>query len=78
MEPVFVNMKWNRRRIMMSLRGLEKMRGEFFLMCLVHNVKKVVKGVLAGSVNLPVKYSGLATHMATLRYREEVPILVPA
>jgi len=76
-EPVFGNMKWNRRRIMMSLRGLEKVRGEFSLMCLVHNVKKVVKGVLAGSVNLPDKYSGLA-HMATLRYREEVPILVPA
>ena len=76
-EPVIGNMKWNRRRIMMSLRGLEKVRGEFSLMCLVHNVKKVVKKVLAGSVNLPDKYSGLA-HMAILRYREEVPILVPA
>jgi len=74
-EPVIGNMKWNRRRIMMSLRGLEKVRGEFSLMCLVHNVKKVVKGVLAGSVNLPDKYSRLA-HMATLGYREEVPILV--
>jgi len=76
-EPVIGNMKWNRRRIMMSLRGLEKVRGEFSLMCLVHNVKKVVKGVLAGSVNLPDKYSGLA-HMAILGYREEVSILVPA
>ena len=77
-EPVIGNMKWNRRRIMMSLRGLEKVRGRVSpYMCLVHNVKKVVKGVLAGSVNLPDKYSGLA-HMATLRYREEVPILVPA
>jgi hypothetical protein len=46
-------------------------------MCLVHNVKKIVKKVLAGSVNLPDKYSGLA-HMATPGYREEVPILVPA
>ncbi len=70
-------MKWNRRRIIMSLRGLEKVRGEFSLMCLVHNVKKVMKGVLAGFVNLPDKYSRLA-HVATLRYREEVPILVPA
>jgi hypothetical protein len=66
-EPVIGNMKWNRRRIMMSLRGLEKVRGEFSLMCLVHNMKKVVKGVLAGSVNLPDKYSGLA-HMATPGY----------
>ena len=39
-EPVIGNMKWNRRRIMMSLRGLEKVRGEFSLMCLVHNMKK--------------------------------------
>jgi transposase len=76
-EPVLGNMKWNRRRIMMSLRSLEKVRGEFLLMCLVHNVKKVVKRVLAGSVNLPDKYSGLA-HMATLGYLDEVPILVPA
>ena len=76
-EPVLGNMKWNRRRIMMSLRGFEKVRGEFLLMCLVHNVKKVVKRVLAGSVNLPDKYSGLA-HMATLGYVGEVPILVPA
>jgi transposase len=76
-EPVMGHIKWNRRKPMMSLRGLEKIRGEFSLMCLVHNVKKVVKGVLAGSVNLPDKYSGLA-HMATLGYREEGPILVPA
>jgi transposase len=76
-EPVIGNIKWNRRRIMMSLRGLEKVSGEFFLMCLVHNVKKVVKGVLAGSVNLHDKYSGLP-HMATLGYGGEVPILVSA
>jgi transposase len=76
-EPVFGNMKWNRRRIMMSLRGLEKVRGDFPLMCLVHNVKKVVKRVLAGSVNLPNKYSRLS-HMVTLGYQEEVLILLPA
>ncbi len=60
------------KRFKFPLSGLE-----FSLMWLVHNVKKVVKGVLAGSVKLPVEYSGLA-HMATLRYREEVPILAPA
>ncbi len=50
-ELVIGNMKWNRRRIMMSLRGLEKVRGEFSLMCLVHNVKKITKKVLEGSVS---------------------------
>jgi len=76
-EPVMGHMEWNRRKLMMSLRGLEKVRGEFSLMCLVHNVKKVVKGMLAGSVSLPDKYSGLA-RMATLGYREKGTILVPA
>ncbi len=77
MEPVLGHMKWNQRKAMMSQRRLVKVRGEFSLMCLVHNVKKVVEGVLAGTVNLPGKYSGLAG-MAILGYREEGPILVPA
>jgi len=59
-EPVIGNMKWNCRRIMMSLRGFEKVRGEFSLMCLAHNVKKIVKGVLAGSVNLADRGNALA------------------
>lgn len=49
-EPVLGDMKWNRRRLMMSLRGVEKVRGEFLLMCLVNNVKKIVKRVLEGSL----------------------------
>jgi len=76
-EPVMGHMKWNRRKLMMSLRGLEKVRGEFYLMCLAHNVKKIVKGVLEGTVNLSDWYSGLA-RMATLGYRQERLILVKA
>jgi transposase len=49
-EPVLGDMKWNRRRLMMSLRGVEKVRGEFLLMCLVHNVKKIARRVLEGSL----------------------------
>jgi transposase len=49
-EPVLGDVKWNRRKLMMSLRGSEKVRGEFSLMCLVHNVKKIVKRVLEGSL----------------------------
>jgi transposase len=76
-EPALGNMKWNRRRIMMSLRGLKKVRGEFLLMCLVHNVKKVAKAVLVGTISLPDKHIRLAG-MATLAFREERLILVPA
>ena len=47
-EPVLGDMKWNRRKLMMNLRGVEKVRGEFLLMCLVNNIKKIVKQVLEG------------------------------
>jgi transposase len=49
-EPVMGDLKWNRMKPALSLRGLEKVRGEFCLMCLVHNVKKITKRVLEGSV----------------------------
>ena len=44
-EPVFGNMKWNRAHLMMSLRGKKKVRGEFILMCLTHNIKKIIRKV---------------------------------
>jgi hypothetical protein len=49
-EPVMGDLKWNRMKPVLSLRGLEKVRGEFSLMCLVHNVKKITKRVLEGSL----------------------------
>jgi hypothetical protein len=39
-------------------------------MCLVHNVKKIVKKVLQGTVNLPGKYSKLIEE-AILGCRED-------
>mgnify|MGYP006910673754 CR=1 FL=1 len=39
-------------------------------MCLVHNVKKIVKEALEGTVNLPGKYSRLIEE-AVLEYKEE-------
>lgn len=58
-EPVFGEMKWDGRKPSMSLRGSVKVRAEFSLMCLVHNLKKIVKKVLEGTVSLPGKYSKL-------------------
>ncbi len=43
----------------MDLRGSVEVRGEFLLMCLVHNVKKIVRKMLEGTVRLPEKYSRL-------------------
>ncbi len=56
-EPVFGQLIWNSRKPSMSLRGLAKVQGEFLLMCLVNNVKKIVKKVSAGTVSLPGKYT---------------------
>jgi hypothetical protein len=69
-EPVFGQIKWDSRKPSMDLRGVVKVRGEFSLMCLVHNVKKIVKRVLDGTVSLPGKYTKLIEE-AMLGYREE-------
>ncbi len=53
----------------MDLRGSVKVRGEFSLMCLVHNVKEIVNKVLDGTVSLPGKYSKLIEE-GVLGYRE--------
>jgi hypothetical protein len=58
-EPVFGQLKWDDRKLSMDLRGLVKVRGEFLLMCLGHNVKKIVKKVLQGTITLPERYSKL-------------------
>ena len=58
-EPVFGQLKWDGRKLSMDLRGLVKVRGEFLLMCLVHNVKKIVKKVLQGTLTLPRRHSNL-------------------
>ena len=76
-EPVFGEIKWDGRKPSMDLRGSAKVRGEFSLMCLVHNVKKIVKRVLDGTVSLPGKYDRLIEG-AVLGYREEQLALVGA
>jgi transposase len=51
-EPVFGNIQGNRGKIMMSLRGQVKVKGEWLLMCLVHNIRKIVREVLASGISL--------------------------
>ena len=46
-------------------------------MCLVHNVKKIVKRVLDGTASLPEKYDKLIEE-AVLGYREKQLALVGA
>ena len=61
----------------MDLHGSVKVRGEFSLLCVVHNVKKIVKRVLEGTVSLPGKYDQLIEE-AVPGYGEEQLTLVGA
>ena len=42
-EPVFGNIKFNLGFTRFSLRGLRKVKGEFLLMCIAHNLKKMAR-----------------------------------
>jgi len=37
-KPVFINMKWNKLRLIMGICGERKVKEEFFLMPLIHNI----------------------------------------
>jgi len=76
-EPVFGDIKWNGRKPSMDLRGSVKVRGEFSLLCLVHNIRKIVKRVLDNTVSLPGKYDKLIEEVS-LGYREKQLTLVGA
>lgn len=41
-EPVFGNMKKNKNFITFLVRGLDKVRGEFNIMCSAHNIGKII------------------------------------
>ncbi len=76
-EPVFGNIKWNGRKLTLNLRGLVKANGEFQLMCLTHNVKKIVKAVTKGTVSL-LGIRCLLDRIDKFRPEEAEPILVAA
>jgi transposase len=42
-EPVFGNLKFNLGFTRFSLRGLAQVRGEFLLLCIAHNLKKLAR-----------------------------------
>ncbi len=47
MEPVFGQMKFNLGFRRFRLRGLDKAGGEWTLVCLVHNIKKIYARIVA-------------------------------
>jgi Transposase DDE domain len=40
-EPVFGNLRYNKRLNRFTLRGRDKVNGQWQLFCLVHNIKKL-------------------------------------
>lgn len=54
-EPVFGDMKWNRGKFATNLRGLARVSADFLLMCLAHNIRKLVKRVHANNLSMPTQ-----------------------
>ena len=53
-EPVFGNIKYNLGFRQFLLRGLDKVKGEFNLMCIAHNVKKIASHCMKNEIDLKV------------------------
>ncbi len=51
-EPVFGNIKHNKGFREFLLRGLEKVKCEFKLICSVHNIEKIAKHITENKINL--------------------------
>lgn len=51
-EPVFGNIKFNLGFRQFLLRGLKKVKGEFNLMCIAHNLKKIAKYGIENNMDL--------------------------
>jgi hypothetical protein len=52
-EPVFGGIKYNSNYRELLLRGKLKAMGEFLMMCIAHNLKKIAR-YLTGMVNGPM------------------------
>jgi len=50
-EPVFGVLKYVMKFVHFSLRGLQKVSGEFSLVCGAYNIKKIVKAILGGKLS---------------------------
>lgn len=51
-EPVFGNLKFNLGFRQFLLRGLTKVKGEFNLMCIAHNLKKIASYCITNEIDL--------------------------
>jgi len=50
-EPVFGNIKFNIGFKQFLVRGISKVKGEFSLMCIAHNIKKIATYCDKHSIN---------------------------
>lgn len=60
-EPVFGQMKRQLGFTYFLLRGLEKVKGEFNLMCIVHNIRKLAKK-LGSKIDNTIRKTGFKIH----------------
>ena len=66
-EPVFGNLKFNFGFTRFSLRGLAQVRGEFLLLCIAHNLKKLAQS--PGYHRTPAAFQAAVRVIRTCLYR---------
>lgn len=62
-EPTIGNIKFNMGYRYFLLRGLDKVKGEFNLMCIAHNLKKIVNFIAKKRMKLAVALSNVKENM---------------
>lgn len=66
-EPVFGNMKYNMGFGRFLLRGLQKVRIEFLLMCIAHNLKKITQHIRKFSQRWTLSQSAMDLNTSLLK-----------
>ena len=66
-EPVFGQIKYNRNFMSFSVRGLSKVKTQFTLVCIAHNLSKIIRYMQENPEKLAEIYKKIADLIFTLR-----------
>ena len=66
-EPIFGQIKYNRNFMSFSVRGLSKVKTQFTLACIAHNLSKIIRYMQENPEKLAEIYKKIADLIFTLR-----------
>jgi transposase len=72
-EPVFGNLKFNLGFVRFALRSLKKVKGEFLLMCIAHNLKKLARYRQVRKAAAGLKYALILLFSSILALFNDIP-----